>query len=147
MASDEGWSTVPPTPEPRPSPPRRAIRAVLAAVGLRIPDGVVVWAPVRFRDRPYESKDRPVLVVGRERGFLLVLTLSSQAAHAAHRDWYAVGTGPWDPQRRPGWARLHPYYRLPTNAVRRRGGSVDRRLFNGVRGALVRGYGWNFPNG
>lgn len=124
------------------APPRSAgdgLLAWLTAFGRPRP-GDVVWGPVRYMDKPWESKDRPVLVVGREGGCLLVLMLSSKVRR--HDDWYAIGTGPWDPQRRPSRVRLHPYYRLAPGDVRRRGGRVERHVQSSVRAALTHRFGW-----
>ena len=109
--------------------------------------GHVVWTAVRFVDQPEAAKDRPVLIVGREPGMFLVLTLTTQQRRAAHREWYPIGTGDWDRQRRPSWVRLHPYYRMRDTDVRRPGGVVDRPVFDGLRAVLARDHGWTFPNG
>ena len=129
------WETEPP------GRVRDGLLAWLTAFG-RPRAGDVVWGAVRYMDRPSEWKDRPVLVVGRDRGCLLVLMLSSRPREQRHVDWYAIGTGPWDPQRRPSRVRLHPYYRLAVADVRRRGGTVNRRVHESVRAALTHRYGW-----
>lgn len=109
--------------------------------------GDVVWTAVQFMDQPGVAKDRPVLIVGREPGIFLVLTLTTQAKRHGQPHWYPLGAGNWDPQRRPSLARLHPWYRMRETDVRRRGGSVDRPVFDALRGVLARHYGWTFPNG
>jgi hypothetical protein len=107
----------------------------------------VVWTAVQFIEQPGLAKDRPVLIVGREPGMFLVLTLSTQQKHQAHRDWFPLGPGPWDRQGRPSWVRLHPFYRMRETDVRRPGGVVDRARFDALRAVLARDYGWTFPNG
>ncbi|HEV2890413.1 MAG TPA: hypothetical protein VGX28_08555 [Frankiaceae bacterium] len=109
--------------------------------------GAVVWGPVKFMESDAVEKDRPVLVVGREGDILLVLTLSTQAKHGQHAEWYPLGAGAWDRQGRPSWTRLHPWYRMRAKDVRRWGGLVDAATFEGVKDALVRRYGWTFPRG
>src|SRR6478752_307573 len=75
--------------------------------------GEVVWAWVPFEENDGRGKDRPVLVVSRERNQLLALMLTSKdhnrdaAWEARHgRYWFDVGTGAWDRQRRPSEVRL-----------------------------------------
>jgi hypothetical protein len=129
-----------PVPYVAPPPPDRAGR-------WPVRPGDVVWTAVPFMDQPGVAKDRPVLIVGREPGIFLVLTLTTQGKRHGHPEWYPLGTGPWDRQGRPSWARLHPWYRMRETDVRRPGGPVDRAVFDGLRGVLARQYGWTFPNG
>jgi len=99
--------------------------------------GTVVWGPVRFTDATGE-KDRPVVVVGRAApGVLAVLALSSQAKRDGRSDWYPLGTGDWDRDRRPSWAHLAPYYGMQEKAVRRIGGVLDDRVLAGLNAALA----------
>ena len=51
----------------------------------RADPGEIVWTWVVYEDDPSKGKDRPVLVVGRDRGTLLGLMLSSQERHAGDR--------------------------------------------------------------
>ncbi|HVF05420.1 MAG TPA: hypothetical protein VNA20_11330 [Frankiaceae bacterium] len=133
--------SVPPVPyfAPPPLPPR------LRRWG--IGPGHVVWGPVAYMDNPGVAKDRPVLIVGREPGAFLVLTLSSQEKRSAHADWFPLGVGNWDRRRRRSWARLQPWYRLPDAHVRRPGGVVDPVVFAQLRGLLATKFGWKFPEG
>jgi hypothetical protein len=101
--------------------------------------GEVVWAWVPYEDDPAQGKDRPVLVVGREGTTLLVLQLTSQdhdldAADEARfgRYWMDIGTGDWDPQRRPSEVRLDRLLRLDEQGVRREGAILDRSMFDAV---------------
>ncbi len=104
--------------------------------------GEVVWAWVPFEENDGRGKDRPVLVVSRERNQLLALMLTSKdhnrdaAWEARHgRYWYDVGTGAWDRQRRPSEVRLDRVLRLPLAAVRREGAALDRGVFDAVAAA------------
>jgi hypothetical protein len=101
--------------------------------------GEVVWAWVPYEDDPAQGKDRPVLVVGREDSTLLALQLTSQdhdldAADEARfgRYWMDIGTGGWDPQRRPSEVRLDRLLRLDERGVRREGAILDRSVFDAV---------------
>lgn len=61
----------------------RARRVVYAPdLDGRADPGEVVWTWVVYEDDPTRGKDRPVLMVGRDRRTLLGLMLSSQAHHA-----------------------------------------------------------------
>lgn len=133
----------PPAAAARPAPARTAASRPRWDLGA----GNVVWTAVQFMEQPGVTKDRPVLIVGREPGMLVVLMLSTQQKHSAHRDWYPLGPGPWDAQGRPSWVRLHPYYRMREGDVRRPGGRVDLARFDALRGVLAHHYGWSFPNG
>ncbi len=52
----------------------------------RADPGEIVWTWVVYEDDPTSGKDRPVLVVGRDRRTLLGLMLSSQDRHHADRE-------------------------------------------------------------
>lgn len=139
---------------------RRAVARFLPARGPLVvryaprddgrPDpGEVVWAWVPFEEDATQGKDRPVLVVGRERGRLVALMLTSKdhdgrrradAARGAH--WMDVGTGGWDPRRRPSEVRLDRVLWLKPGAVRREGAALDRARFDQVAGAARALHGW-----
>ena len=61
----------------------------------RADPGEVVWTWVVYEDDPSRGKDRPVLVVGRDRRMLLGLMLSSQDHHRSDPNWVGIGSGPW----------------------------------------------------
>lgn len=111
--------------------------------------GEVVWGWVPFEEDHTRGKDRPVLVVGRDGGWLLGLMLSSQdhdrdAAQEARygRHWMDVGAGDWDREGRPSEVRLDRVLRLDPAAVRREGGSLDRATFDAVAAQAARVNGW-----
>jgi hypothetical protein len=123
----------------------RDLRAPLADVELdyaphddALPDpGEVVWAWVPFDEGDGRGKDRPVLVIGRRGADLVGLMLSSQdhdrdAEDEARfgRRWIDVGSGAWDPQRRPSEARLDRLLLVPPDAARRIGAALGRRQFD-----------------
>jgi hypothetical protein len=111
--------------------------------------GEIVWAWVPFDEGDGRGKDRPVLVIGRRDGDLLGLQLSSkdhdldaedEARHG--RIWTDIGTGPWDPQRRPSEVRLDRLLVLAPADVRREGAALDRRRFDRVVADARRVQGW-----
>jgi PemK-like, MazF-like toxin of type II toxin-antitoxin system len=130
---------------------RRAVRALLSSVPVptyrpradgRPDPGAVVWAWVAYEDDPTRGKDRPVLVIGRDRAGLLCLQLTSKdhdldaADEARHgRYWMDVGAGAWDRQRRPSEVRLDKLLRLQPAAVRREGAALDEPTFRAVLAA------------
>jgi PemK-like, MazF-like toxin of type II toxin-antitoxin system len=101
-----------------------------------------VWTWVEFEDDPSQGKDRPVLVVGRDRSTLLGLMLSSNGERDGQRNWLALGPGAWDAQNRPSWIRLDRVLTVPEDGIRREGAVLDRGRFDGVARALRAGYGW-----
>jgi hypothetical protein len=105
--------------------------------------GEIVWAWVPFEEDHSQGKDRPVLVVGRRKRLLLALMLSSrdhdadQADEARHgRRWVDIGSGAWDPQRRPSEVRVDRVLQLHPAAVRRQGATLDRARFDLVAAAV-----------
>ena len=111
--------------------------------------GEVVWAWVPYEEDPSQGKDRPVLVIGKDDGWLLALMLTSKdhdrdAAQEARfgRQWMDVGTGPWDPKRRPSEVRLDRVLRLAPGAVRREGGTMPRSTFDEVAEQVRAVNGW-----
>ena len=106
-----------------------------------LPDpGEVVWTWVPYEDDPAQGKDRPVVVLARaDGGLLLCLQLTSQdhdidVAQEARwgRHWMDVGTGGWDPEGRPSEVRVDRLLRLPEVGVRREGAALDRPVFEAV---------------
>lgn len=90
---------------------------------------------------PYDEgdgrgKDRPVLIVSRDRSTFHGLMLTSKdhdrdtADEARHgRYWMDIGTGSWDSRGRPSEVRLDRILQLDATAVRREGAALDRSLF------------------
>jgi hypothetical protein len=106
--------------------------------------GEVVWAWVPYEDDHNRGKDRPVLIIGRDSGYLLGLMLTSKdhdrdiAAEVAQgRHWLDVGAGAWDSQRRPSEVRLDRVLRLRPEAVRREGAALSRQVFEQVSWAFT----------
>ena len=106
-----------------------------------LPDpGEVVWTWVPYEDDPNQGKDRPVVVLARTGDHhLLCLQLTSQdhdvdeeQEAAWGRYWMDIGTGDWDPERRPSEVRLDRLLRLPEAEVRREGAALGREVFDAV---------------
>lgn len=107
--------------------------------------GEVVWTWVPYEEDHRQGKDRPVLLIGADGDWLLGLQLTSQDhdrdAHqeaAAGRYWTDIGTGGWDPQRRPSEVRVNRIIRIDPAAVRRTGARLDRDRFEGVAAEVLR---------
>ena len=108
----------------------------------RADPGEIVWTWVVYEDDPTRGKDRPVLVVGRDRSVLLGLVVSSQERHAAHPDWVGIGSGEWDHQDRPSWVRLDRVLDVPEEGIRREGAILARETFDVVAARLRADYAW-----
>ena len=109
----------------------------------RADPGEVVWTWVVYEDDPTKGKDRPVLVVGRDRRTLLGLMLSSQTHHAEDRNWVGIGSGNWDYDGRPSWVRLDRVLDVPEEGIRREGAILDRPTFEIVAARLRAEYSWS----
>ncbi len=99
--------------------------------------GEVVWGWVPYEEDPTQGKDRPVLVIGRWGVDLACIPLTSKGRDD-DPDCAPVGTGAWDPEFRPSWARLDRLLRFPGTSVRREGAAVDHARFRAVVDALSR---------
>lgn len=116
-----------------------------------LPDpGEIVWGWVPFEEDFTRGKDRPVLILGRSGDWLLALALTSQdhdrdAEQEARygRVWLDIGTGAWDPRRRPSEVRLDRVLRIAPATVRREGAALDRTRFDTVAAALRDLHGWS----
>lgn len=130
---------------PRPGPPPASAQRLLDyAPNLdgRADPGEIVWTWVAYEEDATRGKDRPVLVVGRDRGMLLGLMLSSQSDHEGEPGWHGLGTGSWDHERRPSWVRLDRVLEVAEDEIRREGAVLDRRRFDRVAAMLRADHGW-----
>jgi len=109
----------------------------------RADPGEIVWTWVVYEDDPTRGKDRPVLVVGRDRQTLLGLMLSSQLHHADDADWVGIGIGPWDYEGRPSWVRLDRVLDVPEEGIRREGAILERTTFDRIAARLRAEYSWS----
>ncbi|WP_371259119.1 type II toxin-antitoxin system PemK/MazF family toxin [Mycobacterium sp. GA-1285] len=109
----------------------------------RADPGEIVWTWVVYEDDPTQGKDRPVLVVGRDRSTLLGLMLSSQQHHRDDPNWVAIGTGTWDYEGRASWVRLDRVLDVPEDGIRREGAILAREKFEAVAARLRAEYSWS----
>lgn len=109
----------------------------------RADPGEIVWTWVVYEDDPSRGKDRPVLVVGRDRRTLLGLMMSSQQRHAADPDWVGIGSGSWDDEGRESWVRLDRVLDVPEEGIRREGAILQRETFDVVAARLRAEYSWS----
>jgi PemK-like, MazF-like toxin of type II toxin-antitoxin system len=103
--------------------------------------GEIVWAWVPYEEDPGRGKDRPLLVVGRQRRRLLAMMLSSRP-HEESDDWLDLGAGAWDRDGRPSYLRLDRVFALDEDDIRREGAVLDPERFARVAAALIRVHGW-----
>ena len=126
-------------------PTAQRARKVVYAPDLdgRADPGEIVWTWVVYEDDPSQGKDRPVLVVGRDRRTLLGLMLSSQEDHQGDPDWIGIGAGGWDYEGRPSWVRLDRVLDVPEEGIRREGAILERQRFDAVAARLRADYSWS----
>ncbi len=108
----------------------------------RADPGEIVWTWVVYEDDPTRGKDRPVLVVGRDRSILLGLMVSSQERHVADPNWVRIGSGNWDYEGRESWVRLDRVLDVPEESIRREGAILEREIFDVVAARLRAEYAW-----
>ncbi len=127
------------------APTAHRARKVVYAPDLdgRADPGEIVWTWVVYEDDPTRGKDRPVLVVGRDRQTLLGLMLSSQPHHAHDQGWVGIGSGSWDYEGRPSWVRLDRVLDVPEEGIRREGAIMERQTFDLVASRLRIEYSWS----
>lgn len=126
-------------------PTAHRARKVVYAPNLdgRADPGEIVWTWVVYEDDPTQGKDRPVLVVGRDRSTLLGLMLSSQDHHREDPNWVAIGSGNWDYEGRRSWVRLDRVLDVPEAGIRREGAILTRERFEAVATRLRAEYSWS----
>jgi hypothetical protein len=96
--------------------------------------GEVVWTWVPWEEDPTQGKDRPIVIVGR-RGRLLVGVPLTSKEHDREPQ-VPVGTGPWDREGRPSFAKLDRVLDVDPSQVRREGSILDRGHFDQIVAAL-----------
>jgi hypothetical protein len=126
-------------------PTAQRARKLLYAPDLdgRADPGEIVWTWVVYEDDPTRGKDRPVLVVGRDRSVLLGLMLSSQDHHREDPNWVGIGSGSWDFESRQSWVRLDRVLDVPEEGIRREGAILERETFEVVAARLRAEYSWS----
>ncbi|KOV80230.1 type II toxin-antitoxin system PemK/MazF family toxin [Nocardia sp. NRRL S-836] len=102
--------------------------------------GEIVWAWVPFEEDASRGKDRPLLVVGRAKGELVALMLSSKEPRD---DYLELGAGAWDREGRPSYLRLDRVFALDSDDdIRREGAVLAPVAFGQVVDALRDRHGW-----
>ncbi len=138
-------SPKPPTPtgsSPKPTSPGPGARPIPGGITIEYspsldgdPDpGEVVWTWVAYEDDPTQGKDRPVVVIGRRGSRLAGVALTSKRHDRESQ--VAVGTGPWDREGRPSYAKVDRLLDIDPDAVRREGAILDRARFDEVVAAV-----------
>jgi hypothetical protein len=97
---------------------------------------------VPYEEDPGRGKDRPVLIVGRDGRSLLGLMPSSQSRRQGDPNWFPLGAGVWDGERRPSWVRLDRVVDVPESGIRREGAVLDRPRFDRVADRLRSQRAW-----
>jgi hypothetical protein len=123
---------------PRAATPRQDDDAVVFEYAPELdgePDpGEVVWTWVAYEDDPRQGKDRPVVIVGRRGRSLVGVALTSKRHGDEQR--VPVGTGGWDAERRPSYAKVDRLLDVRPAAVRREGSILERQRFDEVVAAV-----------
>lgn len=109
--------------------------------------GEVVWTWVPFEEDHSQGKDRPVLVIGHDGPWLIVLQTSTvgdpgeRAREAGQgRYWVDIGTGAWDSRGRESEVRVNRIIRIDPGSVRRIGARLDPGTYRDVAREVLRHY-------
>jgi hypothetical protein len=100
--------------------------------------GEVVWTWVPYEEDPSQGKDRPVAIIGRRGDHLLGVPLTSKDKR--NEQQVPVGTGPWDREGRPSFAKVDRVLDVVPSAVRREGSVLDRKRFDAVVAGVQRAH-------
>jgi len=135
-----------PSKQPKPAPRREAPATDISGQGVRVeytpcldgdPDpGEVVWTWVPYEDDPSQGKDRPVVIIGRRGSNLVGVPLTSK--HHDNEPQVNVGTGPWDREGRPSYAKVERVLDVDPDQVRREGAILPRAAFDAVVAGVQR---------
>jgi hypothetical protein len=105
--------------------------------------GEVVWTWVPFEEDPEQGKDRPVIVIGRRGRKLVGVPLTTKRSDREAQ--IAIGSGGWDPKRRPSYARIWRMLDLEDKGMRREGSVLPRERFDKVIAAVDEYYEVRHP--
>ncbi len=70
-----------------------------------------------------------MLIIGRADATRSYAVRLTSKPHAGDSDYLALGTGEWDPQRRPSWVDIEQLYLVHDAGMRREAAALDRRRF------------------
>ncbi len=136
-------STVPTGSETVEIAPPRRLTLSYAPERDDAPDGgEIVWTWVPYEERDGRGKDRPVLVIGRADATRSYAVRLTSKPHDGDRQYLSLGTGEWDPQRRPSWVDIEQVYLVHDRGMRREAAALDKKRFDAVAAALQKRYGW-----
>nr|WP_240752504.1 type II toxin-antitoxin system PemK/MazF family toxin [Microbacterium hydrothermale] len=96
-----------------------------------------------YEERDGRGKDRPVLILGRADATRSYAVRLTSKPHDGDRQYLSLGTGEWDPQRRPSWVDVEQVYLVHDAGMRREAAALDRARFDTVAAALHARYGWS----
>ena len=99
--------------------------------------GEVVWARVPFQDDPSQSKDRPVLIIGRVNGSTKLAGIQLTTQIRGRKFELPIGTGSWDRLGRNTAVRLDRIVQIDPSNYRREGSVFERAKFDSVIGHLA----------
>lgn len=153
-----GGRPIPPPPRrPIPPPPGRMIPAPPPGGGLRErpagvladvpfsevqiayrprhPDGKadpgeIVWAKIPFEEDPTQSKDRPVLIIGRTKDGANLVAVQLTSKDGTGR--VNVGSGDWDKQDRDSFVKLDRFVQIDDKNYRREGSYMKKPAFQAI---------------
>jgi hypothetical protein len=97
--------------------------------------GEVVWTWVPYEEDPTQGKDRPVVILGRRGSNLAGVPLTSKPHD--NEAQVAVGTGSWDREGRPSFAKVERLLEIDPEQVRREGAVISRARFDAVVTGVV----------
>lgn len=99
--------------------------------------GEVVWAKVRFQEDVNQSKDRPVLIIGRINGSDKLAAVQLTSNVTGRPDSMMIGTGSWDRLGRNSAVKLSQIIVVDPKDYRREGSKFERDKFEAVIGRLA----------
>ena len=100
--------------------------------------GEVVWTWVPYEENPSQGKDRPVVIIGRQRDALMGVPLTSKSH--ANESQVAIGAGPWDQSGRRSYAKVERLLKVDPLQVRREGAVLERQHFDEVFAGVRRAH-------
>lgn len=125
------------------APPRRLTLSYAPERDGAPDGGEIVWTWVPYEERDGRGKDRPVLILGRADATRSYAVRLTSKPHDGDRQYLSLGTGEWDPQRRPSWVDVEQVYLVHDAGMRREAAALDRARFDTVAAALHARYGWS----
>ncbi len=104
--------------------------------------GEVVWTWVPYAENDGRGKDRPVLVIARHTGDRVYAVKLTSKDKDGDREYFSIGTGPWDARGRESWVDLDQLYSVHEDGMRREAAALDLDRYTRVAGELQRRFGW-----